>query len=100
MRKLPLVRLVVLFVVLFAVGCSNNKGKIEGTKWTSQAATIKGQAVPAGMMQLEFKTDGTMTYTIMGQPLTGRYSLSSGDYVTLNMDKPLANSKTHREKVV
>jgi uncharacterized lipoprotein NlpE involved in copper resistance len=101
MRPSSIARLAVCAAILCAVGCnSNNKGKIEGTKWTSQTTTVKGNTVPAGALKLEFTRDGKMTYTNVGTPHTGTYSLSWGDYVTLNLDQALAGNRKHREKIV
>jgi hypothetical protein len=100
MRPISKLTFVCLVGVLFVTGCSSsNKGKIEGTKWTSQASTVKGQAIPAGFLQLEFRSDGSMVYKIGPQNLTGKYSLGSGSKVTLNLDKELAGRKSHVEKV-
>ena len=74
MRRLPVLHLALLATVLFIGGCkSNNKGKIEGTKWTSLAATVKGTPIPAGTLQLEFTTDGKMVYKIGQKTITGTY---------------------------
>jgi len=101
MRVSAVARVGVLAAILCAVGCnSNNKGKIEGTTWKSQAFTTKGTSVPAGSITFEFTKDGKMTYTILGTPYTGRYSVGSGDYVTLYLDKELAGSKTHRQRII
>jgi hypothetical protein len=82
---------------------SSNKGKIEGTKWSSRATTVKCRELPAGALKLDFKKNGDFLYTIQGQQLielTGRYEPWLGDYVYLHMDKPLAGRKTHLEKIV
>jgi hypothetical protein len=101
MRVSSLARFAVLAAVLCIVGCnSNNKGKIEGTKWSSQSMSVKGQTIPAGSIKFEFTTDGKMTYKILETPYTGRYSLGSGDYVTLHLDQPLEGSKTHRQRII
>jgi hypothetical protein len=94
-------QLVVLALALSAVGCSsNNKGKIEGTKWTSDATTIKGQQIPAGALGLEFGSDGSLVYRTLMARFTGKYSLGGGDTVTLHLDQDLAGRKEHSEKVV
>lgn len=79
---------------------SNNKGKIEGTKWSSEAATIKGNTIPAGSLTLEFTKDGKVTYTAGPSIFTGTYTLNPGDEVVLKLDQELAGSKKHVEKVV
>jgi hypothetical protein len=95
-----LYRFAFMVAILFAFGCSsNNKGKIEGTKWSSMAATVKNQNVPAGALSLEFATDGSVIYNAGPMRYTGKYSLGMGDNVTLNLDQELAGSKKHLEKV-
>ena len=101
MRSRTVPYLVLLVLALPAVGCSsNNKGKIEGTSWTSQAATVKGKPLPAGVLQLEFYGDGKLVYRAGPQTMTGKYSLGWGDYITMNLDQELAGRKTHRQKVI
>jgi hypothetical protein len=101
MRLSSAARLAVVAVILCAAGCnSKNKGKLEGTKWSSQTLTMKGQTIPAGSIRFEFTRDGRLTYWILNTSYTGRYSLGWGDYVTLNLDQPLEGSKTHRQKIV
>ena len=41
-------------------GASANKGKIEGTKWSSVEATVKGTKIAAGLLKLEFGKDGKL----------------------------------------
>ena len=106
MRLLTFPRLALLAAILLSCGCSNNKGKIELTKWSSLAATVKGVSVPDGTLQLAFGGDNRMIYTInppngaSPQVLRGTYSLGMSDMVTLQFDQELAGSKTHVETIV
>jgi hypothetical protein len=108
MRKATMVWAVLLLALPGVLGCaSKNKGKIEGTKWTSQAATFTDKrtgrpaSLAAGTMGLEFRTDGTMVYRVQGQQFPGRYSLGMGNSVTFNMDEDVGGKgKMHVEKVV
>jgi hypothetical protein len=65
---------------------------------------MKGKTIPAGALGLDFATDGKLTFRILAETgpksLTGRYSLNSGDYITLYLDESLSGRKTHREKIV
>jgi hypothetical protein len=79
---------------------SNNKGKIEGTKWSSEATTVKDIPIAAGTLKLEFRKDGTMKYLTPTGTYTGKYSLGEGDSVTFNFDTKLAGRKEHTEKIV
>jgi hypothetical protein len=100
MRPVVILRLVLLATLLLTFGCSsNNKGKIEGTKWSSQATTVKGQSFPAGAFQLEFGSDNRLAYRAGPVTLTGTYSLGSGNNVTFNLDQELGGRKTHVEKI-
>lgn len=88
-----------LISFLFTVGCSsgasNNKGKIEGTKWDNETATIEGKEIAAGSVYLEFSKDGKL---IFGEN-EGTYTLGSGDQVTFNFDKEVSGRKSHVETV-
>src|SRR5262249_35086103 len=80
-------------------GVSSNKGKIEGTKWNSQEATVKNIKIPAGALKLEFGTDGKLLYQAGPVKFTGTYELGEGETVTFHLDQELAGSKTHMEKI-
>lgn len=83
-----------------AMGCSsNNKGKIEGTKWSCIDQPIQGGRLTAGLMTLEFKADGGFIMVAGPTTITGKYSLGTGDTVTLDLDQPLEGQKKHAEKV-
>jgi hypothetical protein len=99
MGQLRFAYLLLAVLLVFSFGCSSNKGKIEGTKWISEATTMKGVAVPAGIMQLEFGSDGALVSRVGGETFTGRYSLGAGDLVTFNFDKEQAGRKSHAEKI-
>ena len=100
MRPIVVLRLACVGALLFTVGCSSqNKGKIEGTKWTSLASTVKGQSIPAGVLQLSFGKDGSIEYKAGPQTFTGTYSLGMGNTVTLNLNQELAGRKNHVEKI-
>ncbi len=101
MRLTSVLRVAVAVALLGATGCnSNNKGKIEGTRWTSQAGVVKGLNVPAGLLELDFRATGGLVYRAGPKTMTGTYSLGWGDTVTLKLDEPLAGRKNHAEKVV
>jgi hypothetical protein len=105
MKRLPpplrlLVVVPAVLLLLPLAGCSsNNLGKIEGTKWTSEAGIVKGQKVPAGALRLEFAKDGKMSYQVAGRTFKGTYAVSYGDYVTFNFEQPLQGRNTHSERV-
>ena len=106
MRPPSLSRIVLLPAILFICGCSSNQGKIESTRWTSLAAEVKGQTLPAGALQLAFGGDSKVVVHAFaptgGSPTSyrGTYSLGIGDAVTLSLDRELAGSKTHVETIV
>lgn len=89
--------------VLFTAGCSpgasNNKGKIEGTKWENEATTIDGKEIPAGDVYLEFTKDGKLHFDNPKSANDGTYTLGSGDQVIFNFDKEFSGSKKHVETI-
>jgi hypothetical protein len=97
-------RLTVLLALAFTVGClSENRGKLEGTRWSSLAATFetpRGKIRrPNGYVELHFHTDGSLYFIIQGKLRTGKYTLGMGNAVTLYLDEPVAGMKTHTETV-
>ena len=100
MRPAGTLRLALVAVTILTCGClSNNKGQIEGTKWTSLAGTIKGNPTPPGAMEVEFMNDGTLHATRGMRQLTGTYSLGTGDSVVLNLGEELNGRKQHAEMI-
>jgi hypothetical protein len=99
MRSISARSLAVAALVLVSAGCSTNQGKIEGTKWSSQAGIVKGVNLPSGTMSLSFAKDGSLIFKAGPQTYTGKYSLGLGSYVTLNLDRELAGRKVHVEQV-
>lgn len=101
MRSAHLPRLALAALLLFSFGCSsNNKGRIEGTKWSSLAATVQGVTLPAGARYLEFGPDGKLVYKADTEPLHGTYALGLGPAVTFNLEKEVNGRKIHAQKVV
>jgi hypothetical protein len=81
------------------VGPSKNKGKLEGTSWGNEATKFQGYQVPAGYLKLIFKADGRMVYHVGTVTYAGNFEYGSGDIVIFKLDKELAGSKTHSEKI-
>jgi hypothetical protein len=80
-------------------GCSSNSGKIEGTRWNSQVATLKGLHAPKGIVQLIFNRNGSFVYVVGPKTFKGSYSLGIGDTVTLHMEQDFPGRKDHSEMV-
>jgi hypothetical protein len=92
--------LILAVICLLASGCSSNlKGKIEGTKWSSDAMNVKGNVLPAGVLKLEFSKTGKLIYTTGPTVHDGTYSLGIGDRVTFHMNQDLGGSKTHMQTI-
>ena len=100
MRLASILPQAAVLVVFMTVGCSSNHGKIEGTSWTSQAATTKVQEFPSGFFAMEFQADGSFTQTVFGREHTGRYRLGMGDTITLNLDQPMDGHKKLQSKFI
>ncbi len=101
MRPSHALHLACIAALLLACGCSSsNKGKIEGTKWSSKAATVQGKAAAPGLMQLDFQADGKLVMKVANQNYSGTYSLGMGPTVTLNLDQEFNGRKSHAEKIV
>jgi hypothetical protein len=95
----------VLISLVLITGCSsNNAGKIEGTAWKSLAVPgdefEDGQPLRAGAVKVEFTKGGTVYLRGPLGVFDGKYTLDSGDWVTLHLDRELEGKKTHRERVV
>ena len=100
MRLAFLPRLALVAALVVAAGCSNNTDKLEGTKWVSLAATIKGKDIPAGAHFLQFLHDGHLLYIVAGRPYKGNYTLGMGSAVTFTLDDELDGRKIHPHKLV
>jgi hypothetical protein len=101
MRLAGILRLVFVVTIAFTIGCSSsNKGKIEGTRWSCVASTVKGNQVPAGAIELEFGINGTLTMRAGPETYQGHYSLGFGNSVTFNLNRELQGNKTHVEQIV
>ena len=81
-------------------GESNLKGKIEGTKWTSQEMDLKdGRKLPANSLKLDFNKDMTFTYKAGPMTWTGKYELLKGDGIKLISDQDLGGKKENIESM-
>jgi hypothetical protein len=99
MRPALLARMALIAAFVVAAGCSENKGRIEGT-WTSTATTVKGEEIPAGAQRLQFGKDGHLFYTMFGKLYRGNYALGMGAAVTFTLEEDLDGRKIHAHKVV
>jgi hypothetical protein len=101
MRWPSLARLALAAALLITVGCSSeNKGQLEDTDWLSQAATVQGEALPAGARQLQFKPDGHLIYRIGPKVYQGSYALGIGPAVTFHLEEELDGRKIHAQKII
>src|SRR5262249_42451411 len=77
-----------------------NKGRIEGTKWTSEETDVNGLTLPAGRLKLEFGKDYELVCRDAPLTVSGTYSLDSDDQVTFHLDRALAGRREHTETIV
>lgn len=99
MRSIRYSSLALALLVVAMAGCSSeNKGKIEGTKWSSLQTKIGANTLPPGALSLEFTKDGKVTY-MADKKYTGTYSLGWGKNVTLNLNQAIDGRKKHTEKI-
>jgi hypothetical protein len=92
-----------VLAVLAISGCgmaeSKNKGKLEGTRWSSEKTSYMGKEVPAGHLKLTFSFGGRMTYYVGTEAYAGKFVLGSGQIVTFELDREFAGSKKHAERI-
>jgi hypothetical protein len=106
MRPFHVLRLGWFLLVVVACGCSsNNKGKIEDTKWASEAVySSKAFGQPAtlapGAVFFHFRRDGKLVGRIGTRNFTGTYTLGWGDQVTFHLDQEFMRRNKHTETVV
>jgi hypothetical protein len=101
--SLPVLALVAGLIL--TAGCSSNQDKVvspdgKGTNWVSEAATVKGEEVPAGSRLLKFSKDGHLLYNVSGRPYKGSYALGMGQAVTFTLDDELDGRRIHPHKIV
>jgi len=98
-QSLPILCLVISIPFL-VVGCSsNNKGKIEGTKWASKAGKVEDEKVKAGQLILEFGEEGALRAIAFDAIVLGKYSLGAGDKVTMEFSDEVMGEKSHRARI-
>ncbi len=100
MRRTSLWRLALAAALVVAVGCSENKGKIEGTNWVSLETTFKGETLPPSARQMQFNKDGQLIFVVAGKVYKGFYSLGMGPAVTFTLDQEWEGRKIHPQKIV
>jgi hypothetical protein len=90
----------VLTLAALACGCgSNNQGKLEGTKWDAQETKKEKGVLRKGELVVEFHKEAALTWKDLEGTHKGKYTLNSGDYVTLEFNEEIAKSKVHRERI-
>ena len=88
-----------------AAGCSSqNKGKLEDTRWESVPTTLKNVELKQGDRVLVFEKED-LVYVVKDargeeRTLTGKWEYNSGHFVTLKFDQTLNDRKRHVEKIV
>jgi hypothetical protein len=89
--------------MFLASGCglteSKNKGKLEGTRWTSEKTSYMGREVPAGHLKLYFGLSDKLTYRVGSDAYTGKYAYAPGQIVVFELDRELGGSKKHSERI-
>jgi hypothetical protein len=101
MQLRSVLRVALAAALAVALGCSSdNKGKIEETKWLSQAATLQGESLAAGARELLFQKEGHLVYRIGAKVYQGTYALGLGPAVTFHLEEELDGRKIHPEKIV
>lgn len=98
MRLASLPRLAVIAALGIVAGCSSNTDKIEGL-WSSEAATIHGEEMPAGARILQLGKDGHLIYTVAGRTYKGNYTLGMGLSVTFTLDEEFEGRRIHPYKI-
>jgi hypothetical protein len=94
------VALLALAAALAVAGCSDNKGKLEETKWSCQEAFAKADDITPGTRQLQFLRDGHLIYVVGPKAYQGSYTLGMGSAVTFTLDQELEGRKIHPHKIV
>ncbi len=79
---------------------SQNRGKIEGTKWTNLAADVHNNPVPRDLIQIEFFPDGKLRYVIDQKEHGGSYSFGTRHYVFFRLDPPVEMISGYWEEVL
>lgn len=87
-----------LFLSLAGCG-SNNKGKIEGTKWVSKAGKVEDEKIKAGQITLEFGDAGVIRAFSFETAVQGKYSLGAGDKVSIEFEDEVMGEKKHSARI-
>lgn len=100
MRPAFLARMALIAALVVAAGCSDNKGRIEATTWTTPELTTKSEEPAPGAKRLQFGKDGHLFYTVLGKLYRGYYTLGMGPAVTFTLEQDLDGRKIHPHKIV
>lgn len=100
MRPAFLARMALAAALIVVVGCSDNKGKIEGTTWAWVDITAKSDDKSVAERRLNFDKDGHLFYTVFGRHYKGNYTLGMGPAVTFTLEEDLDGRKIYAHKLV
>ena len=77
-----------LLLAALLTGCdyNGNGAKIVG-EWENQEGHAAGKVLPAGVMRMEFESNGRMTWKLGFFNISGKYSFQ-GDMLYLTLDRP------------
>jgi hypothetical protein len=84
---------------LDSTGPSDNKGIIEGTRWSHRGGRYGGIEIPRGGLTMDFSTDGRITVAVLHNQINGTYTLGSGKRVTFHLDEAVSGRKEHQQKI-
>jgi uncharacterized protein (TIGR03067 family) len=98
--------LALLTLALAGGGCgfmpqsgSNNKGKLEGTRWVNEPGPFAGIHFIRGAFILDFRGDGTFFWRFSDQTFTGTFSYGPDNLIFFNLSKPFLNRTDWKENI-
>lgn len=100
------VRFLLLLCLFLASGCgllpqapSNNKSKLEGTRWVNEPGQFAGKHFIAGAFTLDFRGDNTFYWRFSDQIFTGSFSYGPGDLVYFTLTSPFMGRTDWKEVI-
>lgn len=78
---------------------SNNKGKLEGTRWVNEPGVFVGIPLIRGAFTMDFRGDGTFYWRFSDKTFTGTFSYGPENLIFFTLSEPFLNRTDWKEHI-